>query len=187
MNIKNLRIALTVSAVAALVACGGGTDPVPTKTVAAANTTVAATAATAAAVVGQTFTLPAVPALGTTAATTLKIAGTAAAQTFEVASGGSTASGPLTYGSCIMTITTSTFALTHPLGVGKTVTVNPCDIALQTAGKVVGSASDTGVTFNLGGVSSSPITVPVVVSTTGAVTIGTTVVGTTTVTVTTGT
>ena len=184
MKMTSIKWALSISAAAVLVACGGGGDDIK---VAAANTTVTATAATAAAVVNQTFSLPAVPALGTTAATTLKIAGTATAQTVEIASGGQTATGPITYGSCIMNITTSTFPTTHPLGVGKTVTVNPCDIVVQTAGVTTGAAvTNTGVTINLGGVSSSPVTIPVAVSDSGAVTIGSTVVGNTTVTVRTG-
>lgn len=180
----SIKWALSISAAAVLVACGGGGDDIK---VAAANTTVTATAATAAAVVNQTFSLPAVPALGTTAATTLKIAGTATAQTVEIASGGQTATGPITYGSCIMSITASTFPTTHPLGVGKTVTVNPCDIVVQTAGlQVSGTAANAGVTINLGGIVSQSVTVPVSVSDTGAVVIGTTTVGNTTVTVRTG-
>lgn len=189
MNIKSMKWVLAASAVAALVACGGGSDPV--KVVVSANTTANATAATTAAVVGQTFSFPAgVAVLGTTGPTTLAVSGTAAAQTAAVASGGQTASGPLTFGSCIMTITASTFPDTSPLALGKTLTVNPCSIGVQTAGLVVtgdSTTSNANVTINFGGVSSSPIVIPVTVSSSGNVVIGTTAVGTSTVTITTGT
>lgn len=181
MNIKSMKLVLAVSAAAALVACGG-TDPV---VVASANVVAPATAATAAAIVGQTFSFPAgVTELGTTAATTLAVSGTASAQSATIVSAGQTATGPMTYGSCILTITSSSFAASSALGLGKTLIINPCNINVATAGATAnGAASSRNVTLALGTSTSSPEVLPVVLNSNGTVSAGGVILGTVATTV----
>jgi hypothetical protein len=181
MNIKSMKLVLAVSAAAALVACGG-TDPV---VVASANVVAPATAATAAAIVGQTFSFPAgVTELGTTAATTLAVSGTASAQSATIASAGQTATGPMTYGSCVLTITTSTFPASSPLGLGKTLIINPCNITVATAGATAnGGSSNRNASLVLGTSTSSPLLIPVVLNTNGSVSVGGITLGTVATTV----
>lgn len=186
MNTKSLKWVLAASAAAVLVACGGGSDPV---LVATANVVAPATASTGAALVGQTFTFPSGAAeLGTTGTTTLAVTGTAAAQSATVASAGQTASGPMTYGSCILTITTSTFPASSALGLGKTLIINPCNITVATSGATAnGSSSNRNVSLVLGSSTSSGLVVPVVLNTNGSVSLGGVTLGTVAVTPTTGT
>jgi hypothetical protein len=68
-----------------------------------------------------------------------------------VASGGQTASGVLTFGSCIFTVSASTFASSHPLALGKQVTVNVCRASLATNGLTAdGNAKAVDTTLTLG-------------------------------------
>src|SRR3954447_16114644 len=97
------------AASAMLVACGGGGGGNnPPSLVAAANTTAPVTASSAAAVTGEPFTFSSgVAKFGTTSPTTVTLN---SASTFSVAATEGNASGNLTYGSCIFTVTASTFA-----------------------------------------------------------------------------
>ncbi len=167
---------LAASATAVLVACGGGTDPV---VVASSNVVVPVTAATATAIVGQSFSFPAgVADLGTTAATTVAVSGTAASKTVSIASAGQTASGPMTFGSCIMTITTSTFPATSPLAVGKVITVNPCTISARVANAIFdGTPVQRDVFLQFGLVVSLSNSTPVTVNKDGTVVVGGQVIG----------
>jgi len=188
VNKKGFIAGSLVLSAAVLVACGGDVAPTP---VAAAATVVAASPANAAAatVVLQTVATAAspatfsagVPALGTTASTTLAVSNTTATATtpsgatvsgpaFSLASGGKTASGVLTFGSCVFTVSASTFEATHPMAVGKQVTVTPCQASLATNGVTAdGAAKPVASTLTLGSVTSVVNTVQAVVSTTGSV------------------
>jgi hypothetical protein len=177
--IKAGKFVFGLSLVAALVACGGGTDTIVTTTLAAANATQVIDTTTGPAVVasvlGQTFTFPAVTKLGTTAATTVALAGTAAAPTFAIGSAGSTASGALSFGSCKFTITASTFPAGHALALtvpNTVITVNPCSFTATTSGKVAdGTTKTVPVTMSFEGTTSSPINLPVSIAADGTVTL----------------
>ena len=97
--------------------------------------------------------------------TSLTLSGSGAAPGFAISSTEGSASGAMTYGSCIFTVAQSTFAPAHPLAQGKLVTVNPCSLTVATAGlKGDGVAASASVTFVLGTASSTPVTVPVSIS-----------------------
>jgi len=172
-----------------LAACGGSSEPAKVASAATAATIDKSTGPTvAAAVVGKTFSFPAVPSFGTTATTTVALAGTGTAPTFSIGSGGKTASGSLGFGSCIFTITQSDFVAPSPLAVGQTITVNPCTLSVDTAGKKAdGTTTDTNTELVLNGATSAPVVVPVAVSSSGTVTVNNQEVGKVTTTNTTGT
>jgi hypothetical protein len=145
---KNSRIkwALTLSAAAvALVACGGTTsDPVLVATADASVTLNAQNGPTVgAAFVGTSFGFAnGVPAFGTSTPTTLAIGGTAAAQTATISAGNATATGDMSYGSCLFVIKTSNFSGDSVLAPGKTVVVNPCEMKVTTAGQVANGGEE---------------------------------------------
>jgi len=179
-------VSLVSSAVLALglAACGGGGSE--GAAVASSNTAVPASASTTAAVADKSFAFSSgIPALGTTGtSTTLSFTSDSK---FAVTSGGSSASGVTTYGSCIFTVTSSTFTAPHPLALGGTpVRIDPCQIQLQTSGVTAGATTNTNATLTLGTLVSTPVLVPVVISNSGQVSIGNTVLGTVTVSTATG-
>lgn len=147
MNIKfkqSFKLLAIAGLISGLAACGGGSDN-PAK-VATADTTftmgttnkdAAATLLTTAA---KTFSFASgVPALGTTVPTTVSFAGTAASPTFAVSSSAGTANGTLGFGSCVLTIDSSTFTsglMAPPL---KPITISPCEVAVDTSGDAVGT------------------------------------------------
>jgi len=165
---------LALSAVA-LVACGGmDTPPVPvasTNLVVAASPSTAATSTALLQAAPATFTTG-VPALGTTASTTVTVAKSTATATLpaggnvtgpvmSVASGGANASGVLTFGSCVFTVTSSTFT-TGPMAppLPRQVVINPCQ---TTAGiqnvPANGTSRDVPLTVTFGTVTSTANTV----------------------------
>jgi hypothetical protein len=152
------KLAAIVSA-AALVSCGGGGSDTPTP-VAANNTAIALNPTTGAtaiqAISGQSVAFPTgVPAFGTTTPTAVTItAGTT--PKFAISEGGKTASGNLTFGSCIFTVTASTFT-TGPLVNNNVITINPCVITLGTQGvNATGAAVTVPVTVTFNTTTSSP-------------------------------
>ena len=150
---KKLALVLSLVATAAsLVACGGGGDSTPTPTVAASNVTAKVTPTTVGAVTNQSFAFNSgVAQFGTTSATTLAVGSTNGNPTFNVSSSQGTASGNLGFGSCIFTITSSTFPSTSALAVGKVIEIDPCSITVDTAGlSVQAGATAVPVTFTLG-------------------------------------
>lgn len=176
----------------ALVGCGGS----PAPQVAAANTTAtikadtpaaaAAAAAIVSTVVDKAFTFStAVPALGTTAATTVTLSGSATAPTATIASAGKTATGVMTYGSCIFTILVSNIP---ELPVGTVRIVNPCSIQLQTLGAAAnGLPVGIPATLILGTTNSAPVLATIVIQNDGAIaTSGGGSIGSTTTTASTG-
>jgi hypothetical protein len=177
-----LKSFVVLAAAATLVACGGGGgDSAPT-TVAASDLSVAATAGNVPAVTGTQFAFPGgVSSFGTTAATNVTFTGTAAAPTFAVASGGATATGNLGFGSCIFTVTQSTFAASSPLATGKTVTVNPCNINVGARGVPANSqAVQSSVALLLGTAASAGVPVTISINAGGQLTINGNSVGTVT-------
>jgi hypothetical protein len=120
---------------ASLTACGGGGgEPAPTQVVAAA-TTIPATATSTAVATGVPFTFSAgVPDFGTTATTTVAWTDTSTTPAFSISSGGNTATGTTTFGSCDFKILASTFPSTDKMGaVGTVIVVNPCNLKADTS------------------------------------------------------
>ena len=173
MKKASLKWVLSATVAAAMLAAcgGGGSDVVP----ATPTTTATITAANSAALAGSPYVFDSgVAQFGTTASTSLTIAGAGAATTFSASSGGLTASGPMTFGSCIFTVTASSFPATHALGVGKVVTINPCTLKVNSAGYPTGTQSIPTL-LTLGSVVSAANNKTVTVTATGTV-IGTVVV-----------
>ena len=179
--LKMKNVALAAISVAALVACGGGTDPV---LVAASDTDVSVAPAVAAALVNTPFAFPSgVAALGTTAATTVQFTSTATTPAFSISSGGNTATGTTTFGSCIFVVSNSTFPAGHPLANGQTVTVNPCTVSLKTSGGVAnGQATSRSVAMLLGAAASANASVAVAVNAGGQIVLNGATVATITLT-----
>ena len=139
MKKANLKWILSATVAAAmLAACGGGVSPTPVST----NTTTAVTAATVAGIAGTPYTFAGgVAEFGTTASTTLAVTSAASGTSFEIGSGGKTASGPMTFGSCIFTITKSDFVAPSPLVVGAKITITNCKVDIKSAGYSAGTQS----------------------------------------------
>lgn len=190
MKLNKLTMAgLIISGGLLLSACGGGGS---SPAVQAQNDTTATinkdTGATVIpAVNGKSLTFSAgVPALGTSNATTVAISGTGVAPTFSVASDGATATGDMTFGSCIFTVKVSTFPVGHPMSVGRITTVNPCSLIVATRGVLVGGSADLPVSLVLGATRSTPLQLPVIIGSNGSVAVNGTTVGTTPVLAATG-
>lgn len=201
-RMNSAKLVFSVVAVAALAACGGGGDSapvtialndVPAVTITPATAPVANAALTA---VSTGFSFPAgVPALGTTAPTTVKFTApaagaTATTPTFDIASGTGSAAGVVTYGSCIFNVTNSTIpGIVAPT----TITINPCAFDVNTTGKTVQEGATATINATsvlvLGTASSLPAAVAVTVTNSGGVntvTVNGGSLGTVTGTVTTG-
>lgn len=168
---------LAILAAAALVACGGGSGD-DTTTVAADVPPVAINPQTGAVAAQALNAQPisfasGVPSFGTTGqATTLTITA-GATPTFGVSAGGNTATGTLGFGSCIFTVTASTFTAPHPLQLGASVTVADCAIDLNTANVTAeGGSATVQATVSLNGTVSAPITTTVVIQSNGDVLVG---------------
>lgn len=185
---KLLSSVLIGSLTVLLYGCGGGNDgPAPATSVAAADTTLAATPTTVDAVATVPFTFSAVPSFGTTATTTVTFTNTATTPAFSIASGSSTASGTTTFGSCIFHVTASTFPAGSPLAVGQTLTVDPCNLKVNTKGEAAnGVGQQRAIALVLGAAASSGATVTVGVNPGGQLTLNGNIVGTVTLTPVTG-
>lgn len=187
-KVKNLF--LTTLVCAALAACGGGGGTsVPTvASIATSNTTASVTASTAAAVVNQPFVFAAgVPDFGTTGTTTVAFTSAGDIPAFSVSADGATATGATTFGSCIFTVTSSTFPAGSKLAVGQSVRVNPCQLnAATSGGNANGSASDREVKFVLGTLNSNGKNLPVVINANGSIILGGVTISTVTVSSVTG-
>jgi len=76
----------------------------------------------------------------------------------------------MAFGSCIFIIRASTFPADHPLGLGKTLTVNPCETDIDTSGAPAnGSTNAFDASLQLGNTSSQPVTVPVTLQPNGGI------------------
>ena len=183
------KLFFTVLVSAALTACGGGGTSAPISTLTpTSNLTAAVTATTAAAVVNKPFTFAAgVPDFGTTTPTTVAFTSTGATPAFAISAGGSTATGATTFGSCIFTITASTFPAGSKLAVNQSVRVNPCNLNVATSGgNANGAASNREVKFVLGTVDSNGNNLPVVINADGSIILNDVTLGTVTISVVTG-
>ena len=183
------KLFFTVLVSAALTACGGGGTSAPISTsIATTNTAAAVTATTAAAVVNEPFTFAAgVPDFGTTTPTTVAFTSTGATPAFAISAGGATATGATTFGSCIFTITASTFPAGSKLAVNQSVRVNPCNLNVATSGgNANGAASNREVKFVLGTVDSNGNNLPVVINADGSIILNDVTLGTVTISVVTG-
>lgn len=130
-------------------------------------------AATVASVLGQNFEFAnGISALGTTASTSLKLAGDAKKPSFVISSGADSASGAMTYGSCIFTVGQSTFVAGHPLALGKVTTVNLCQLRVALKGRVAdGRQFDADVRFALGNALSNAAFISAAINANGMVTL----------------
>lgn len=180
---KSLKAVFMVGAAALLVGCGGGGGGTTVNAV-TADPVLPANATTVAAVVNTPFAFPSgVPAFGTTGTTTLAFTSTATTPGFSVASGGNTATGATTFGSCIFAVTSSTFPAGHALSLGQTVVVNPCNMNVNAAGAVANGVGVTrSVALVLGAAASSGASVVVAVTAGGALTLNGNAVATVTLT-----
>jgi predicted small lipoprotein YifL len=170
---KTLASLFAIALAASLTACGGGgSEPAPVEVV-AADTTIPATAATAPAVVNVPFTFAAgVPDFGTTGTTTFAFTSTSTTPAFSIASGGNTATGTTTFGSCHFLVTFSTFPSTSKLALGQTITVDPCNITVNTAGTPAnGVAAAHSAALKLGAAVSSGQSITVAVNPGGQLTL----------------
>lgn len=190
--IKCLKLVAVILMTTSVVACGGGggdSTPPASTVVATSDTTVSVTAATLGAVVNQPFTFAGgVPDFGTTTPTTLAFTSAGATPSFNIGADGATATGGTTFGSCIFTITSSSFPAGSKLAVGQTVRVNPCSLKVATSGgNANGSSSDRAVSFVLGTLSSAGRNLPIVINANGSVVINGITIGTVTIGAVTGT
>jgi hypothetical protein len=172
---------LTASLV--LVSCGGGGDA--PATIASSNLTTAVAASNVAAVTGESFTFSSgVTSFGTASATTVTLNSTS---TFSVTATEGTATGNLSFGSCIFTVTGSNFPVGSPLALGATVTVHPCTLTIATAGvSSTENAVARAVSFVLAGNASVAKNLEVDISDSGVVTVEGVSVGTVTLQAATG-
>lgn len=173
--------------VAALVAgCGGSDGGAPL--VAASDTVLPTNGTTASAVAQTTFTFDnGVAEFGTNAATDVTFTSASATPAFSISSGGNTATGTTTFGSCHFAVTTSNYPAGHPLAQGNTVTVNPCNLKVGTAGAIAnGVGSSRAVALVLGAAYSANATIVVGVNPGGQLTLNGNIVGVVTLTPLTG-
>jgi hypothetical protein len=187
--LKKLGLALVLVASGMLVACGGGgggdgggqSAPL----VGSSNLSANMTSSSAAAVAGESFTFSSgVTDFNTTSPTTVSINSTS---TFSVSATEGTASGNLTFGSCIFTVTSSTFPVGSPLAVGGVVTVHPCTLTVATQGLVAeANAVQRAVSFVLAGNASQSKDMQVDIIADGSVIVDGVTIGTVTLTAATG-
>ena len=144
---KLFLLAAVCSFAFALTACGGGGGSGEVLQ-ATSDTTIPIDANSgnnvASAVRGTSFNFPSgVPDFGTSGSTTVtftaapsssQLATSEGAQGFAVTSGGQTATGTLQFGSCIFSVSNSTFPTGSPLATGNQFTINPCSLFVQSNG-----------------------------------------------------
>jgi len=184
--LKKLGLGLIslVAASAMLVACGGGGDASLPQVAATGNLSSNVNAATVGALSGESFNFAnGVSGFGTNTATAV----TLNTNTFSVASSQGVASGNLTFGSCIFTVTNSTFPAGFPLVAGARVEITPCSMSVTTGGLLVdANAATRAVAFILGISTSVARNLPVDVDANGVVTVNGVRIGTVTLTNATG-
>lgn len=191
IQLRTKRLATAGFVMAATLALSGcfwdsGSD---STAVASSDLTVAASGSTLAAVTNTAYTFPAVPDFGTAGATTVTFTSATESPSFSISAAEGTATGTTTFGSCIFTVTNSTFPASSPLATGKTVRVNPCSLTVKVAGvTVTASPTPTSVptVLVLGTLSSGTVSKVITIDSNGKVTIGTVSLGTIPVVVSTG-
>jgi hypothetical protein len=180
MGNRLANAAAIVVTAALLSACGGGGGDQPAD-IAASDTNLAANSTTAPAVANTAFAFPSgVTEFGTTSTTTVQFTNTSASPAFSIAASTGTATGTTTFGSCHFAVTAITGTV-GTLTVGSTVTVNPCNLNVATAGAVAnGTATSRPVALVLGAASSANASATVGVSASGQLTLNGNLVGTVT-------
>lgn len=180
---RGFKFAVAAVSLAILSACGGGDDS-PLQ-VATETPPVNVTGAVVESLAGANTFSTGVTEFGTAGTPTTVTIGTGTAPTFSIAAGGSTAGGTMSFGSCIFTITSSTFPAGHPLSATtppaapRAVTVSTCQVDPKTQGLAAGGATaNAEVAFVLGAARSVPRLLPVSISPTGVVTVNGRVVAT---------
>ncbi len=176
--------AAAVALALSLVACGGNSDDLDNLTVVAtADLTAAASPVTASAVVGEPFVFASgVPELSTASST--KVTFTSASDTtpaFKIEATEGTATGTTTFGSCIFTVTASSFPSGHPLALGKVLRVDPCNFVLPLIGVPISTTFTIPALFTLGSRQSGPTTITVFIQPSGAVQVNNSTLGQTSV------
>jgi hypothetical protein len=179
--ISGLAVALTALVLSACGGGGGGGEPVM---VASSDTTLAASPTTTTAVSGTPFTFQSgVTEFGTTTPTTLTFSNNTADATkpaFSISTSTGTATGTTTFGSCHFAVA----AITGTVGsmhVGDVITVNPCNMKVNTAGATAnGVGISRSVALVLGAASSTNSTITIAVNPGGQLTINGNQVGTVT-------
>ena len=176
---RYLGLFLGAVATAALVSCGGGGSS--SSLGVAQDTALPANASTTTAVANTPFTFSnGVPAFGTTGATSLTFTSTSTTPAFKVETAGGSVTGTTTFGSCVFAVAAVTGTVGN-LKVGDTITVNPCNINVNTAGQQAnGVAQSRAVALVLGAASSNGVTVTVGVNPYGQLTLNGSAVGTVT-------
>ena len=157
---------LALVSVIALSACGGNeeTRNVATTTALGANTDTTHTSV--AAVVGQAFTVPNGAVFNAGIGNNPVTFTFPTASTFQLDRGSSRATGTTTFGSCILTVTASSFAVGQGPQVGQTITLTTCNITVSASTVEVGGAAVSGtitlvVTSSTGTSTSSAVTLNV--------------------------
>lgn len=179
---KLLGVIIAVAAGVVISACGGGGSDQPLA--AASNTTLAANPTTTAPVVNLPFSFPqGVPALGTTGSTTVSFTSTSTAPQFRIDTTTGSATGVTSFGSCIFAVTAVSGTVPSSLAVGQTITVNPCNLNVGTAGaRANGVATTRSIALVLGAAASANSSVTVGVNPGGQLTLNGNLVGTVTLT-----
>lgn len=177
MNFNKISLAcLVLSGSALLAACGGDGTPPPPAAIATSNTASLINPQTGPAIVNSVLNKRfdfgmGVPSFGTASPTSLTLSGNVAAPSFAITSAPDSASGIMTYGSCIFTVTQSTYTA-GPLVLNNTFPVSPCGLTVATAGlKGDGIVVPSSVTFVLGADTSASVSVPVSIGPDGVVTV----------------
>ncbi len=170
---KCTRMVLRLMAVVGVLAgalttlgCPGGQEAEGPVLVAASDASIPVDSTSAQALEGVTFTLPsgeaisspaaggcnpACPALATQPITVTFANTTSPTPNATLASGGNTATGTTTFGSCTFKVTSSNFPPGTGPQVGNTITVNPCQVSAKTEGvQVTGQATTVPISLQLG-------------------------------------
>lgn len=130
-------VAAALTSSVLLIACGdkGST---PAQKVAAEDAKITVTENTIPVLFSAPIQFDSLPEFGLTTPASLSFSANdtnAASPVFTLVSGTDTAAGVTTFGSCIFTIT----RVGHGLMLGQKITVNPCEVNIETSGKAVGS------------------------------------------------
>lgn len=190
--------------VCSLAACGGSDSPavVEKAKVASSNITAAVTASTVGALVAPVGgSVPVVvfsngfsgvnpnaanAPVVLTGSTSVSFTGAGNTPPFKIENGGKVATGATTFGSCIFTITESTFQTGHPLAKGAVFKVDPCEVTAVTGGQTVGGTGSTAMNLKFGSTVSSNFSQPVSIANDGSISVGGVTLGKVTVVAATG-
>lgn len=190
---KLFLLAAVLTSATLLASCGGGGDSAQ---VATEDARLSADADSGrplfTAMANESFTFTGgVTEFGTAgAATTVSIQQPAAAgrnPRFAISSGGQTATGVMTFGSCFFRVTDSTFTPPSPLVDGAVIEINNCGVQLDTAGQNAnGVAIESSAVLFLNNANSTGTAVTVAINPAGRITLNGKAVGTVTLTPVTG-